>query len=165
MSALTVFTTGGTIDKLYFDALSTFEVGDSIAPAQLATAGLDPAPVVRELLRKDSLHLTDEDRTLIADAVAGCDSRAILITHGTDTMAATALAIRARLGDRDTRTVVLTGAMRPARMLDSDAAFNLGFAVAAARLLPAGVYLAMHGQVLDPATARKDRQVGRFLPG
>lgn len=163
MNTLTVFTTGGTIDKLYFDALSRFEVGDSIAPAQLAAAGLDPAPQVRELLRKDSLDLTDEDRALIAAAVAGCASRHLVITHGTDTMTATALAIRARLGAGDTRTVVLTGAMRPARMLDSDAAFNLGFAVAAARLLPPGVYLAMHGQVLDPATAHKDRQAGRFL--
>ena len=163
MNALTVLTTGGTIDKVYFDALSRFEVGDSVAPGQLTGAGLDPAPQVRELLRKDSLELTDEDRALIADAVADCDTRAVVITHGTDTMAATGLAVRARLGDGDPRTVVLTGAMRPARMLDSDAAFNLGFAVAAARLLPPGVYLAMHGRVFDPAAAHKDRDAGRFV--
>ena len=160
---LTVFTTGGTIDKLYFDALSKFEVGDSTAPAQLAAAGVDPAPHVRELLRKDSLELTGDDRALIAEAVAGCDTRAVVLTHGTDTMADTALAVRARLGDGDPRTVVFTGAMRPARMLDSDAAFNLGFAVAAARLLPPGVHLAMHGRVFDPAAAHKDRQAGRFV--
>ena len=155
---LAVLTTGGTIDKIYFDALSEFQVGETAIHAILREANVGFAFEVRSLMRKDSLEMTDADRALVREAVAASDCRRILVTHGTDTMVDTARA----LGEVADKTVVFTGAMQPASLRSSDAVFNIGFAVAAARLLPPGVYLAMNGEVFDPKTTRKDRAAMRF---
>lgn len=153
-----IFTTGGTIDKIYFDANSEFSVGDSLVPEILADANVTPLWAVTELTRKDSLELTDDDRMAIVSAVSSCEETKVLITHGTDTMARTAEALQSVTG----KTIVLLGAMRPARMRDSDAAFNLGYALAAVQLLPANVYLAMNGEVFEAGKVRKNLQAGRF---
>jgi L-asparaginase len=52
--------------------------------------------------------------------------------------------------------------MQPARFRDSDALFNSGFAVAAARLLPVGVYIAMNGQIFNADQVQKNREAGLF---
>ena len=156
-----IFTTGGTIDKLYYDAASEFSVGEPQVGVFLREAGADGHCDIEPLLRKDSLDMGDEDRALIRRAVENCPQRNILITHGTDTMVETA---RALLGIEG-KTVVLTGAMLPARMRHSDAAFNIGFALAALGQLGRagdGVYIAMGGQIFDPRRVRKNRQGGRF---
>jgi L-asparaginase len=110
------------------------------------------------LLEKDSLDMNDVDRKLIHDAVGNVKEDKILITHGTDTMAETAKAL---LDIRD-KTIVLFGAMQPARMRHNDATYNLGFACAAVQLLPAGVHLAMNGQIFDPLKVLKNRAQNRF---
>lgn len=153
-----IFTTGGTIDKIYFDANSRFSVGDSPLPELLAEANLSVPWDITGLTRKDSLELTADDRAAIVSAVSSCEERHILITHGTDTMPVTAEALAAVTG----KTVVLFGAMQPARMRHSDAVFNLGFAVAAVQLLSPGVYLAMNGQVFEAGKVRKNLSAGRF---
>ena len=84
----------------------------------------------------------------------------VVITHGTDTMTDSAGA----LADIEGKTMVLTGALSPARFAESDATFNLGMAFAAVQCLPHGVYIAMNGQVFDGAAVRKDRAQGRFVP-
>jgi L-asparaginase len=159
MPDLQIFTTGGTIDKVYFDALSEFQVGASALDQILQEANVGFTVEITELMRKDSLELTDADRAVIADAVKRALATSVLVTHGTDTMADTARAI----GDVGTHTVVFTGAMQPARLRATDAIFNVGFAIAAARTLPTGVYVAMNGAVLDPAHTVKDRTLGRFV--
>lgn len=153
-----IFTTGGTFDKVYFDALSEFHFGDTIVGDLLIEANVSFAYDVETLLQKDSLELDDADRALIRRAVEGVDANRILITHGTDTMVDTARA----LAGIDGKTVVLFGAMQPARMRYSDAIFNLGFACAAVQLLPPGVHLAMNGQIFAPEAVRKNRERGRF---
>lgn len=153
-----IFTTGGTIDKIYHDANSEFAVGDSLLPELLAEANLTVPWEVTGLVRKDSLELTDDDRSAIVSAVAGCAEQRVVITHGTDTMAATAEALVQVSG----KTVVLFGAMQPARMRHSDAVFNLGFAIAAVQQLPAGVYLAMNGEIFVAGKVRKNLRAGRF---
>lgn len=153
-----LFTTGGTIDKIYHDANSEFAVGDSVLPELLEEANLTLPWRVTGLLRKDSLELTAEDRQRIWEAVAACPEERVVITHGTDTMADTA----AVLTDIPGKTIVLFGAMQPARMRRSDAVFNLGFAMAAAGLLPAGVYVAMNGEVFEAGRVRKNLKAGRF---
>lgn len=153
-----VFTTGGTIDKIYFDASSQFEVGDSLLPDLLADANIRDGFRIRELLRKDSLDMTDADRQRVLQAVSACEGSRILVTHGTDTMAETARVLEAV---RD-KTIVLFGAMQPARMQRSDAVFNLGFAWAAVQLLPPGVYIAMNGEVFRAGSVRKNREAQRF---
>jgi L-asparaginase len=109
-------------------------------------------------MRKDSLELTDADRQTILEAVKASASQRILITHGTDTMAQTAEVLKS-VADR---TIVLTGAMQPARMRRSDATFNIGFAWAAVSLLPAGVYIAMNGEVFEAGSVRKNLAAQRF---
>ncbi|NQU20217.1 MAG: asparaginase [Candidatus Nealsonbacteria bacterium] len=149
-----IFTTGGTIDKLYFDQLSEYQVGTPQIETFLREANVTFEFVVRSLLQKDSLELTDDDRELIRQAILQDDARQIVVTHGTDTMIETAR----RLRDVPEKTIVLTGAMKPACFRSTDAVLNIGFAVAAVQLLPPGVYIAMNGRLFDPDHARKDRQ-------
>ncbi|MFC3609024.1 asparaginase domain-containing protein [Stutzerimonas tarimensis] len=155
---LQIFTTGGTFDKLYYDALSDFQIGDPTVDDLLREARVDFSYRVDSLLKKDSLDLTDEDRALIRDQVAACEHRHILIIHGTDTMTNTAEALRGIAG----KVIVFTGSMQPARMRQSDAPFNLGLAIGALQLLPDGLYIAMSGQVFEAGKVRKNRSEGRF---
>lgn len=158
-----VFTTGGTIDKEYFDAKSAYEIGEPQIGALLREAGVTFPFEVEALMRKDSLDLTDADRVLIADRVLESASRQVLVTHGTDTMAHTARVVAGALEDagRDT-TVVFVGSLAPARFKATDAEFNVGFAAAAVQTLPPGAYVAMNGRVFDPHHVRKDRDRNRF---
>ncbi len=157
MPILKVFTTGGTIDKIYFDAASQYEIGEPQIGRVLQGAGVADIEIC-PLMRKDSLQMDDTDRARVREAVQAESCRRILITHGTDTMALTALA----LGDCGDKTVVFTGAMQPARFHETDAVFNIGFALGVALSSPPGVYLAMNGRVFDPAHVRKNREAGRF---
>ncbi|MFN3425392.1 MAG: asparaginase domain-containing protein [Novosphingobium meiothermophilum] len=154
-----VLTTGGTIDKAYFDALSEYQIVESGIPALIAEARVALPFRVVELMRKDSLELTDADRALIAAAVREAPEARVVITHGTDTMTETAKALSGIEG----KTVVLTGALSPARFAETDAPFNLGMAFATAQTAPPGVWIAMSGQVFDGRKVRKDRAAGKFV--
>ena len=158
-TAILVLTTGGTIDKNYFDALSEYQIVDSGIPALLKEARVALPFRVEEVCRKDSLELTDQDRAEIARRVAEVAETLIVITHGTDTMTQTAKALAHIAG----KTIVLTGALSPARFAETDAPFNLGMAFAAAQVALPGVYIAMSGQVFDGLKVRKDRAAGRFV--
>ena len=153
-----IFCTGGTIDKVYFDALSEYQIGNpvvkNILKEGLATFSFE----VSSLLKKDSLEITDEDRDIIYKAVAAETCEHILITHGTDTMIDTAK----RLQTIKDKTIVLTGAMQPARFRNTDAIFNIGYAIAAAQHLPSGIYLAMNGQIFTPDAVQKNRAAAQF---
>jgi L-asparaginase len=154
-----IFTTGGTIDKVYFDALSEYQIGPTAITDMLAENNVFVPHRVTQLMRKDSLDLTDSDRIIIHNAVAASTAEQILVTHGTDTMVQTGQ----MLSDIAGKTIVLTGAMQPASLRQSDAAFNVGFALAAVQSLAHGVYVAMNGQIFDPAKTQKDRGAGRFV--
>lgn len=151
--------TGGTIDKIYNPLTGQLDVGSPAMAEILATA--DALAEVSSILRKDSLEIDDTERAGIAAFVAASPRQRLLITHGTDTMGASAACIAVAAPEK---TVVLTGAMVPYRVAGSDAAFNVGVAYAAAQLLPPGVYIAMHGRVLPHAQYAKDRAQGRFRP-
>ncbi|MBK6800054.1 asparaginase domain-containing protein [Novosphingobium sp.] len=155
-----ILTTGGTIDKNYFDALSEYRIVDSGIPALLAEARVALPLRVIELMRKDSLELSDADRALIAAAAREAPESRIVITHGTDTMTETAKVLAAQVPGK---TMVLTGALSPARFAETDAPFNLGMAVAAVQTAPPGVWIAMSGQVFDGLKVRKDREAGKFV--
>ena len=153
-----VFTTGGTIDKVYFDARSDFEVGEQQTRGILDDVGVTVDVDVETLMRKDSLDLTDADRALIAEHVRNDASDRILITHGTDTMTETAHA----LGDTGNKVIVFVGSLSPARFKGSDAEFNIGFALAAVQILPPGVYVAMNGHIFRAGEVTKNRAANRF---
>lgn len=158
MDELLIVTTGGTIDKVYFDDKSDFQVGDPQIGRILEELGVAFRFRVIGIMRKDSLHIGEEDRALIRAAIAAQPQRHVLLTHGTDTMVDTARA----LGDLADRTIVLTGALNPARFRGSDAEFNIGTAVGAVQSLPPGVYIAMNGRVWDPSRVRKNVAANRF---
>ncbi|MEM1125294.1 MAG: asparaginase domain-containing protein [Bacteroidota bacterium] len=153
-----VLTTGGTIDKEYFDAKSAYHVGAPQIVSILHEANIQVTYRLETLFQKDSLDLTDEDRAAIAERVRAVPSRRVLITHGTDTMVHTAQALYP-VGDK---TVVLVGSLTPARFKGTDAVFNIGFAWSAVQTLPCGVYVAMNGQVFSPDHVRKNRAANRF---
>jgi L-asparaginase len=158
--AICVLTTGGTIDKVYFDMLSEFQVGASAVPRLLEVARVRHPFRVEEVLRKDSLELTDADRAEIRGRVTATAEHRIVITHGTDTMTRTAhvLAECAQV-----KTIVLVGALAPARFQESDATFNLGMAFATAQIATPGVYITMNGTVFDGLKVIKDRKAGMFV--
>lgn len=158
MKKLRIFTTGGTIDKIYFDAKSEYEVGEPQIGEILREMGAALSFEITSLMRKDSLDMTDADRESIRRAVASDASQRILITHGTDTMTNTAAALQGIAG----KTIVLTGALNPARFRGSDAIFNIGGAVAAVQSLPPGIYIFMNGRVFDALKVRKNRDKNRF---
>ncbi len=151
-------TTGGTIDKIYFDAMSRFEVGDTVIDTILREAGVGFTPHVVPLMRKDSLEIDAEDRVAMRAAIAARPEARVVVTHGTDTMVETASALAAVPG----KTIVLTGALTPARFQSSDAVFNIGMAVAAVQTCPPGVWIAMNGQVFAHDNVRKNRELNRF---
>lgn len=149
---------GGTIDKVYFDKLSEYQIGNARVEELLKNARVGFDYQVNSILRKDSLDMTDKDRSLVRQAVEKDENRYIVITHGTDTMVDTAR----RLKDIKGKVIVLTGAMEPAAFKSSDAFFNLGSAVAAVQVLEEGVYIAINGRVFDPSRVQKDRSVMQF---
>ena len=153
-----IYTTGGTIDKVYFDAKSEFEVGEPQIVEILREAGVSVEYDVETLFRKDSLDLTDDDRVFIAERVRETPCQHILITHGTDTMVQTARALQGVVD----KTIVLVGSLTPARFKISDAEFNIGFALAAVQAMPPGVYVAMNGRIFDPEQVRKNRATNQF---
>lgn len=155
---LKIFTTGGTIDKIYFDAKSEYQIGDPQIGDVLREANVSFPYSVEPLLRKDSLELTEADRDLLRKRIQQADAQRILVTHGTDTMADTGRFLKSVTD----KTIVLVGAMQPARFRMTDAIFNIGAAVMAAQTLPSGVYIAMNGQVFDPDNVQKNRDKMRF---
>jgi L-asparaginase len=158
MQHLTIVTTGGTIDKIYFDDKSTFQIGAPQIGEILEALGVAFTFEVLPVLRKDSLHMDDNDRAQIRTAIERQPHRHVLVTHGTDTMVETARA----LGDIVGKVIVLTGALNPALFKGSDAVFNVGCAVGAVQSLPDGVYIAMNGRIWDPARVHKNVAANRF---
>jgi L-asparaginase len=158
MDELLIVTTGGTIDKVYFDDKSDFQVGEPQIGRILQELGVAFRFTVIPIIRKDSLHITDEDRELLRATIAAQSAANVLVTHGTDTMVETAKVLATIPG----KTIVLTGALNPARFRGSDAEFNIGTAVGAVQSLPAGVYIAMNGRIWDPAKVRKNVAANRF---
>jgi len=158
MDQLCVVTTGGTIDKIYFDDKSDYQIGEPQIGRILEELGVAFRFQVIPILRKDSLHITADDRALIRSTVLAQPARHVLITHGTDSMVETARVLE----DVPDRTIVLTGALNPARFRGSDAEFNIGTAVGAVQSMPPGVYIAMNGRIWDPTKVRKNVAANRF---
>jgi L-asparaginase len=160
MKKLQIFTTGGTVDKIYFDALSEFQIGDPVVGPILEGINVGFEFCVDELMRLDSLDMTDQHRQIIQQRVRDSDAEYILIMHGTDGMVETA----GWLDDIAHKKVILTGAMQPAAFTNTDAVFNIGCAVGAIQRVEAGVYIAMNGQVFAADQVVKNRDAHRFEP-
>ena len=158
MKKLLIVTTGGTIDKIYFDDMSDYQIGDPQIGEILNLMNVGFEFEIKSMLRKDSLHFTEEDRLAIHAEISASDATHILITHGTDGMVKTGLMLENIPG----KTMVLTGALHPARFRDSDAVFNIGCAIGALQSLPTGAWIAMNGCIWDPKKVQKNRSKNRF---
>lgn len=160
VTGLRLLVTGGTIDKVYHaeEGRLGFERTQLLAMLRQARVAL-PERCIETVLLKDSLDMDEADREVISAACRQAQEDRILITHGTDTMVLTAEYLARTVTGR---TLVLTGAMVPYAVQHSDALFNFGFAFAAAQLLPAGVYVAMNGQVFPWNDVTKNRAAGWF---
>jgi L-asparaginase len=161
MSDIALVTMGGTIDKDYFDALSEYQVAETLMPSLISRIGCDIEIETHEVCRKDSLEVTEADRLRLKQLVESLSANRVLVTHGTDTMVNTARF----LGNIPGKVIVFTGAMRPSRFADTDALFNVGVALGALRTLKEGVFVAMSGQVFDPKDVVKNRDKKRFELG
>lgn len=164
---VTLISTGGTIEKTYDEMTGSLENRRSIVGQMLARMRLDETQIMTvELLKKDSLFMTDDDRAQIVDAVrravdgGACDG--VVVLHGTDTLSVTGERLWAVLGPPRV-PVVLTGAMRPFEMERSDAFQNLTEAIFATGVLSPGVYCVAHGRALAFPGVVKDREGGRFV--
>lgn len=156
--AIRIFVTGGTFDKEYDEIRGRLYFRDSHL-AEMLRMGRNRADVqIRTLMMVDSLEMSDGDRDLIARNCRDVPEDRIVITHGTDTMLTTALALAGIPG----KTIVLTGSMQPARFHATDAVFNVASAITAVQILPQGVYIAMNGRIFDPRRTRKNLQLNRF---
>lgn len=161
MEPIRVFITGGTFDKEYDELHGRLFFRDSHLPEMLRLGRCRLEVETRTLMMVDSLDMTDADRDLVRDACLRAAERRIVITHGTDTMEATARHLGPAVGDK---TVVLTGAMIPYAFGSSDGLFNLGSALAFVQSLPPGVYIAMNGRCFPWDDVRKNRSSGIFEP-
>ncbi len=152
------FAVGGTIDKVYFDQKSNYKVGEPGVHDILKDANVTFDYECESILQKDSLDMTETDRQLVFEKIQADEHRYIIVTHGTDTMVATARVLEPIQG----KVIVLTGSMQPARFKASDAEFNIGVAVAAVQIMPEGVYIAMNGRIFDPDKVKKNWEQNRF---
>ena len=158
--SLRILACGGTFDKHYDMLTGRLDFSDSHLPEALQRARVT-LPAALEVVRlMDSLDMQDSDRNDILAACTSASETALIIVHGTDTMPETAAVLGAAGLNK---TIVLTGAMIPYEIAFSDALFNLGMACGVAQTLPAGVYVAMNGQIFDWNRVKKDRQVGVFV--
>jgi L-asparaginase len=156
-----ILITGGTLDKQYNPLNGTLIFNQSSITDMLAQSRNTLEIDIDTLMLKDSLEMNDDDRLLLSKTCNECDDKHVIITHGTDTMVESAQIIAAQLAPN--KTVVLLGAMVPYQFKRSDALFNLGCAITAVQILPAGVYITMNGQVFDYRKVQKNRTLGKFV--
>jgi len=154
-----IFVTGGTFDKEYDEIHGRLFFKDTHVGEMLRLGRSRVEVTVRTLMMVDSLDMADADREVIAANCRQCSEPRIVVTHGTDTMVATARVLAAAALEK---TIVLTGAMVPYAFGSSDGLFNLGSAVSFAQVLPPGVYVAMNGMVFPWDRVRKNTQTGFF---
>ena len=165
MQHITLIATGGTIEKVYVEETGELTNRGSIVRRMLSRLRLEDIRVsIIELMSKDSLFMTEDDRRQILDAVsvAMTVSTGVVVLHGTDTLTLTGDLLAAQLSSPPV-PVVLTGAMRPYEMKRSDALQNLTESLFGATTLAPGVYCVAHGRALKFPGVTKDRSRGTFV--
>jgi L-asparaginase len=159
---VTIINTGGTFNKRYNPLKGQLEVpSDNIALDKILASCFNVDYEVVNIVSKDSLDMTDEDRELITNSVKNSKNENIIIIHGTDTVDLTAAFLRKQISNKK---IVFTGAMVPMSIDEVEATMNfsqaLGFLSAD---VENGIYLAMHGVVVDASRLIKNRAEGKFL--
>jgi L-asparaginase len=159
---ITVLNTGGTFNKRYNPLKGELEVpSDSIALDKIIKSCHNVTFDIKNIVSKDSLDFTDVDRQTILDEIINSTSDKIIIIHGTDTVDLTSKFLEGKV---ENKKIVFTGAMVPMSIDEVEATMNfsqaLGFLNAE---IKAGIYISMHGVVVEHTRLKKDRSVGQFL--
>ncbi|MCX6773191.1 MAG: asparaginase domain-containing protein [Candidatus Micrarchaeota archaeon] len=157
--AVRIFITGGTFDKEYNELSGELFFNETHVHEMLKMGRCEADIEVRTLMMMDSRDMNESDRRIIAYNCQNAREDKIVITHGTDSMVETAKLLAEEVKGK---TIVLTGAMIPYKFGSSDGLFNLGTAIAFAKTLPHGVYIAMNGHCFNHDNVRKNREIGRF---
>ncbi len=157
---IAIITTGGTIDKQYVPNIGQLEIKESAYERMFATKfSLNSLNYpVTSCFKKDSLEITNTEREQLLQLINNKKEKYILITHGTDTINKTA----EYLDGKTNKVIVLTGAMVPYGFPNSDAEFNIGFALGCIGFLKIGTYIAMSGLILPHKEIYKDKTIGHF---
>ena len=162
---IALISTGGTIEKTYDELSGVLANQVSVLDVMLASLELRGVEVQRvALMNKDSLEMTDNDHTLIAQTAQrlAAETAGVVVVHGTDRLAASGDRL-VELAGTPPSPVVFTGAMRPYELRSTDALQNLIEALLAVQIVPPGVYVAMHNQVLRFPGVVKDKLAGTFV--
>ena len=167
MRRISIITTGGTLEKVYDEPTGTLVNRHSNVAHMLSGLRLEDTRLcIHELMHKDSLDMTDDDRAAIVGNVReildDTDVDGVLVLHGTDTLCKTGDKLHDELGTPRV-PIILTGAMRPFEMKESDALQNLTEAIFATSLVEPGVYVVTHGRSLRFPGITKDRAKGAFV--
>ena len=156
-----IFITGGTFDKSYDYINGKLFFEKTHLPEMIKRSKCRLDIEIETILMKDSLDLTTEDVSMIADSCKNEKSNRIIITHGTDTITNTAKLISNQT--LVNKTIILTGAMIPyAFGSSSDGFFNLGCALSFVQTLDPGVYITMHGEYFKWNEVEKNNEIGVF---
>lgn len=159
---ITVLNTGGTFNKRYNPILGQLEVPkDNIALDKIIKSCFNIEFDIRNIVSKDSLDFTQEDRETILENIINSENDKIIIIHGTDTVDLTAKFIEDKI---ENKKVVFTGAMVPMSIDEVEATMNFSQAIGFLNApIENGIYLSMHGSVIEHSKLKKDRRVGQFL--
>lgn len=155
---VSILCTGGTFDKSYDPIKERLVVSGRPAAERIVTVAQVLGVSVSVAAQKDSLDLTEEELLRIRDSIEKVLEKRVVVVHGTSRLIENAMKVRRNVG----KTVVFTGAMVPASIDSTEASFNLGFALAAARILEPGVWIAMSGEIFRPQEVIKNADLGRF---
>jgi L-asparaginase len=162
---IALISTGGTIEKTYDELRGVLSNQVSVLDVMLASLELRGVEVDRvQLMNKDSLEMSPEDHTLIAETAGrlAASHDGVVVVHGTDRLAVSGDRVVALIGT-PASPIVFTGAMRPWELRASDALQNLTEALLAVQLVAPGVYVAMHSQVLRFPGVTKDIERRTFV--
>jgi L-asparaginase len=163
--SIALISTGGTIEKTYDELRGVLSNQVSVLDVMLASLELGGVSIHRvQLMNKDSLEMSADDHTLIAEIAGQLATvhAGVIVVHGTDRLAVTGERM-VELIKTPAAPIVLTGAMRPFELRSTDALQNLTEALLAVQIVPPGVYVAMHNQVLQFPGVVKDLERRTFV--
>ncbi|KFL34830.1 MULTISPECIES: asparaginase domain-containing protein [unclassified Sulfurospirillum] len=161
MEKILILNTGGTFNKRYNPLKGELEVPtDGIAVESILQYCTNTSYELLNIIHKDSLEMSEEDRELIVQTIQASSAKRVLIVHGTDTMDVTATFLALHVKDK---IISLTGAMVPFSIDTIEATANFMMALGDLHVREKnGVYLAMHGAVASHGTIYKNRPKGIF---
>ena len=154
-----LFTTGGTIEGI--DYVDDIGIADSNITIKdfLTNANIGFDYTIENVFKKDSRSITDEDRELLVRKIKETNATKVIITHGTFTMEDTAKYI-GKLNLK--KTIVLVGSFVLGTSNNTDAPFNLGYAICSVQFLKPDVYVAMNGTIFHWENVTKNLETNKF---